>query len=370
MANSLVFSPAQQQRVAAFWSWHLLYWLSYLLLKYTHLAILVPLQDEASWPYLWIYSLVTLLNIGCTGLLGQHELLQPRPLRQQLIRLLLILAPLWLVMVVLRQYLIMHYASDMLQNVESPLKYFLAFSLVLLPLAGWLAVFMLIKTNQLHYASVLQQQQLAKQARQARLKVLRYQLNPHFMFNTLNALNALIVQRNGIAAEQLIEHLSTYLRHSLKNQQDEFIPLQQELDALAAYMAIQQVRFGQRLQLNWQLPVLLPALRFPPLLLQPLAENAIQYSVAENAGIICLHLLLQLHDNYLQITLAQPGADTTAGWASTQQPANLINLAERLQLLFGNDATLTVSYNSSGFYSQLHIATEALDDSRTESDNC
>ncbi len=191
----------QQQRLANFWYCHLLYWLSYLLIKFIHLSVLVPLQDEAAWPYLWIYSLVTLLNILLTGLLGQHELLQQRPLLPQLWRVLLVLLPLWLAMVLLRQYLIMSYASDMLLNVSSMLKYFLAFSLVLLPLMGWLAVFMLIKANQLHIASLLTQQQVATQARQARLKVLRYQLNPHFMFNTLNALNAFIVQRNGHSAE-------------------------------------------------------------------------------------------------------------------------------------------------------------------------
>ncbi|MBU1310217.1 MAG: histidine kinase [Gammaproteobacteria bacterium] len=358
-------APLAPQRLSNFWYWHLLYWLSYLLIKFTHLAVLVPLQNESSWPYLWIYSLVTLINVLCTGLLGQHELLQQRPFWLQLKRLLLILLPLWLAMVVLRQTLVMQYATTMLQEVDSVLKYFVAFSLVLLPLAGWLAVFMLIKANQLHYASVLQQQQLAKKARQARLKVLRYQLNPHFMFNTLNALNALIVQRNGLAAEQLIQHLSTYLRHSLKNQQDEFIPLQQELDALTAYMAIQQVRFGERLQLSWQLPEQPPKVCFPPLLLQPLAENAIQFSVAEVAGDICLQITVQQTGPQLHIRLAQQGASATAGWPNASQPLNLVNLAERLQLLFGSAASLTLSHSNSGFYSQLSIATEALNDCRT-----
>ncbi|WP_254795641.1 sensor histidine kinase [Arsukibacterium indicum] len=353
-------TSAGQQRMARFWYWHLLYWLSYLLVKFTHLSVLVPLQDESSWPYIWIYSLVTLLNILLTGILGQHELAQQRPLLVQLKRLLLVLLPWWLLMVLLRQYLITTYASDMLQDVSSNLKYFLAFNLVLLPLAGWLAVFMLLKTNQLHFAGLVKQQQLAKQARQARLKVLRYQLNPHFMFNTLNALNALIVQRNGHDAEQLIQHLCVYLRHSLKNQQDEFIPLQQELDALTAYMTIQQVRFGQRLQISWQLPQPLPELLIPPLLLQPLAENAIQYSVAETAGALCLLVRLEQSATHLHITLAQQGAEHNAGWADAQRPVNLTNLTERLQLLFGQTASLTLSYNATGFYSQLNIATEAL----------
>ena len=354
-----------QHRLSNFWYWHLLYWLSYLLVKYVHLAVLVPLQNESTWPYLWIYTVVTLINVAVTGALGQHELAKQRPLLQQVRRLLWLLLPLWLAMVLLRQYLVMQYASDMDYDTGSLLTYFMAFTLVLLPLAGWLAVYMLIKTNQLHFASVLQQQQLAKKARQARLKVLRYQLNPHFMFNTLNALNSLIVQRNGTAAETLIQQLSTYLRHSLKNQQDEFIPFQQELDALAAYMAIQQVRFGNRLQLRWALPETLPQLSFPPLLLQPLAENAIQYSVADVAGEVCLEIRLALSKEQLSITLAQSGAETDAGWQHTEHPPNLINLAERLQLLFGSAASLTLSHGPTGFYSRLSIATEVLNDSRS-----
>ncbi|SNY53935.1 Histidine kinase [Arsukibacterium tuosuense] len=358
----MITSSSHRQRLASFWYWHSIYWLSYLLIKFIHLSVLVPLQREQTWPYLWIYSLVTVLNILLTGLLGQCELFKQQPLTAQLRRLLLILVPWWVLMVLLRQYLVMNYASDMVQDVSSNLKYFLAFSLVLLPLAGWLAVFMLLKTNQLHFAGLVKQQQLAKQARQARLKVLRYQLNPHFMFNTLNALNALIVQRNGQDAEQLVQHLSIYLRHSLKNQHDEFIPLQQELDALTAYMAIQQVRFGDRLQLCWQQPEPLPDLHVPPLLLQPLAENAIQYSVAEVAGSLCLNIRIQLSDKQLQIILAQQGADAAAGWPEAQRPVNLVNLAERLQLLFGAAASLTLSHSKAGFYSQLNIATEALND--------
>ena len=130
-------------------------------------------------------------------------------------------------------------------------------------------------------------------------------------------------------------------------------------------MAIQQVRFGERLQLCWQVPTPLPSMRIPPLLLQPLAENAIQYSVAEIAGNINLQFSLQLRDNLLHITLAQQGTDASAGWLEANQPINLINLAERLQLLFGHAASLTLSHNAAGFYSQLSIPIEALHDSST-----
>ena len=351
------------QRQINFWYWHLLYWLSYLLIKYVHLATLVPLQDEPAWPYLWIYTLVTAINFVVTGVLGQFELRNKHPLFKQLTRLLLVLIPLWLCMVILRQSLVMSYTANSMAEVDSALKYLVAFSLVLLPLAGWLAVFMLIKANQLHYAGFVQQQALSQRARQARLKVLRYQLNPHFMFNTLNALNSLIVQRDGNAAEQLIEHLSTYLRHSLKNQHDNLVPLQQELDALQAYMAIQQIRFGSRLSLRWHMPEPLPQLHVPPLLLQPLAENAIQFSVAEQSGKVVLEINLVVEAALLVISLTQQGASYDGSWPLPQHPANLLNLAERLQLLFADRAHLRLSLNDSGFYSQIQLPKEALDGS-------
>ena len=124
-----------QHRLSNFWYWHLLYWLSYLLVKYVHLAVLVPLQNESTWPYLWIYTVVTLINVAVTGALGQHELAKQRPLLQQVRRLLWLLLPLWLAMVLLRQYLVMQYASDMVYDTGSLLTYFMAFTLVWLPLA-------------------------------------------------------------------------------------------------------------------------------------------------------------------------------------------------------------------------------------------
>ena len=104
-------------------------------------------------------------------------------------------------------------------------------------------------------------------------------------------------------------------------------------------------------------------LNVPLLLLQPLAENAIQYSVAEVAGEVLLHIDVSVSANKLQITIAQDGATAQGGWPDTQQPTNLLNLAERLQLLFGDKAHLLLSQSENGFYSQISLPTEALDGS-------
>ena len=354
MTKSL-WSTQPQQR---FWYFHLLYWLLYSLLKFTHIALLVPMQGDQAWPFLVSYSTVTCLALLVTGVLGQHYLIASFSLAQQLKRLLYWLIPLFFALLALRQRLLEFYTLE-LKKIMSWFDILAGTSqLVLLPLAGWVAVYMLIKANQLYQREFIAQQSLLNQARSARLKVLRYQLNPHFMFNTLNALNSLIVSRQGLQAEELIQHLSTFLRHSLKNKDDTQVPLPQELEALQAYLAIQQLRFGERLVLNWQVNPL-PKLQIPPLLLQPLAENAVLFTVAEYSGQVQLDIRLETKNNELVITLCRIPANTEPHSDQTW-PASLSQLAERLDLMFGNKARLQLRLADGAFYSELCLPLESL----------
>lgn len=360
-------TAAAALQLTRFWFWHNLYWLGYLLLKYTHLSLLIPLQKEASFPYLATYTLITVINMSVTGWVGARELARPASPQQQLKRLALYLAPLLLLLIPLRQYLLSHYAMksgpDMMTHWS---HYFVVgIQLVLLPLCGWIAVFLLMKLNFFTLQQLETRQQLLRQARQARLKVLRYQLNPHFMFNTLNALNSLIVSRKGFAAEDLIQQLSAFLRHSLKNQDDQWVPLKEELQALEAYLAIQQVRFGERLVLEWQLDPAsssqLPALLLPPLLFQPLAEHAILFTVAEHSGPIHLQIVLQRTEQSLLFAIHSEAADPQAPhWPTHTVPASLQQLQERLELLFGERASLTLLQPVGGFYARLNLPLEVL----------
>jgi hypothetical protein len=351
-----------------FWFWHLLYWLGYLLLKYTHLSLLIPLQQEAAFPYLATYTLITVINLSLTGWLGTRELARPCTPAQQLQRLAVWLMPLLFLLIPLRQYLLTHYAMKSGPDMMTHWSHYLVVGipLVLLPLCGWVAVFLLMKLNFFTLQQLENRQQLLKQARQARLKVLRYQLNPHFMFNTLNALNSLIVSRKGLAAEDLIQQLSAFLRHSLKNQDDQWVPLREELQALEAYLAIQQVRFGERLVLDWQLSATKP-MQLPPLLFQPMAEQAILWTVAEQSGPIHLHIELTEpcepgeHTGMLQFIIRSDAAGTeTQLWSASQVPASLQQLQERLELLFGPRASLTLLNPAFGFYARLNLPLEVL----------
>lgn len=356
-----------------FWFFHLLYWLCYLLLKFTHMAIMMPLQDNASsWPFLFSYSGVVLLNILLTGWLA-WRLQQHQGSVSSLLRWLMLWLLPWSVLIVWLRF-------ELLQFWQLPEGYdhrgiamINTYLLVALPLAGWLTGFLLYQSNLRYQQQAQLEQQLLSQARAARLKILRYQLDPHFMFNTLNALNALIVNRQDQQIEQLIEQLSVFLRHSLQERQDQ-VPLQQELNALHAYLAIQQYRFGARLQLDWQLPQL-PPLQLPPLLLQPLAEYAIASSVTEQTGAVRLQLTLCYRPPVLHLSLGcGPVADFAPQAAlmvipAADWPEPLRQLNERLQLLFGDISQLQLNRKQGYLQSGFCLPLEALD-VRTNSRDC
>lgn len=121
-------------------------------------------------------------------------------------------------------------------------------------------------------------------AHQAQLKMLRYQLNPHFLFNTLNAISTLILDRDNATANRMVQGLSSFLRHSLDNDPMQRVTLRQELDALTLYLDIEKIRFAERLRIETDIDEDCWRALLPSLLLQPLVENAIKYAVARQVA--------------------------------------------------------------------------------------
>lgn len=156
-----------------------------------------------------------------------------------------------------------------------------------LGLAGAGAVFYIV-TVAYHYLIIAQEQTqeaerteqaLKELAREAELKALRAQLNPHFLFNSLNSISALTsIDPKG--ARRMCVLLADFLRKGLKLGEHPLVTLAEELDLLRAYLAIEQIRFGQRLQLDWAVEAEVEQVVIPALLLQPLVENAIKHGIA------------------------------------------------------------------------------------------
>ncbi|MGI8544232.1 MAG: sensor histidine kinase [Aridibacter sp.] len=190
-----------------------------------------------------------------------------------------------------------------------------------------------IITAQHAYLYFRESQERAFRLQQAELEVLKMQLHPHFFFNTLNAISALVT-RSPKDAKQMIAQLGDLFRFALRRDKAQEIPLKDELDFLRAFLEIHQTLMGKRLQIEWRLqPETLDAL-VPNLILQPLAENAIQHGLAplEEGGRITIctareneKLVLQVSDNG-QGFISQSGKTSNGGIGLSNVQARLENL--------------------------------------------
>lgn len=179
-------------------------------------------------------------------------------------------------------------------------------------------------------------------AREAQLRMLRYQLNPHFLFNTLNAISTLILEQETQLANRMVTRLSSFLRHSLDTDPMTRVPLEQEVKALSLYLEIEQVRFEDRLRLDLAITPEAARARVPSLLLQPLVENAIKYAIARSEDGGTIRIFGDVVDGWLEIGVVDDGPGLPAGFhiGRDARGVGLRNTAERLEQVYGEDHEL------------------------------
>jgi two-component system, LytTR family, sensor kinase len=175
--------------------------------------------------------------------------------------------------------------------------------------------------------------------RETQLNALQAQINPHFLFNSLNSLRGLILE-NPQAAQDAVTRLSQLMRYSLTQSRRPTVPLQEELDAIHDYLAIEKIRFEDRLHITWLIDPNINHLEVPPMSLQTLVENALKHGIAHlpAGGTIAITASLQDHNLTLKVTnpgLLQSDPDNSTG-------TGLNNVRERLHLLRGPQATLNL----------------------------
>lgn len=175
----------------------------------------------------------------------------------------------------------------------------------------------------------------------ARLAELQSRIRPHFLFNTLNSAIAL-VRAEPAKAESLLEDLSDLFRHALV-EQGEAVTLAEEITLARRYLAIEEVRFGKRLQVQWSLDPRTGNARLPPLLLQPLVENAVKHGVETSARGGKLRVLTELRGSrvVVRITNTLPGTDTRTGGPPRGHGIALDNVRARLALLHDVQGTFS-----------------------------
>lgn len=196
----------------------------------------------------------------------------------------------------------------------------------------------------------LKRWQAEADARMSQLGMLRYQLNPHFLFNTLNTVNALIRVGDEKTARKMVSQLGDFLRYSLDNDPALMIPLEQEIEAVLLYLDIEKIRFGERLALEIEVEERAARAKVPSLLLQPLVENSVKHAISANeeGGTICL--TAKLVDNNLQLELTDTGPDESSKEVAPARgrQVGLKNTLQRLKTLYNDAYVFEIDPRTSG----------------------
>ena len=181
---------------------------------------------------------------------------------------------------------------------------------------------------------------LNEELSKAQLAALRRQMEPHFMYNTLNSIAGLVRDQRNDAAVSMIVGLSEFLRRFSQDSHRSQVALQEEVEYLQRYLDIQKVRFGERLQVSVDIPAELLRAQVPNLLLQPLVENAIKHGIAKRVAGGTVRVAGACHNGNLCLSVYNDGPSLPADWQATQTGVGIGNLRTRLQILHGNESEL------------------------------
>jgi LytS/YehU family sensor histidine kinase len=222
------------------------------------------------------------------------------------------------------------------------------------------ALYMMMQANR---AVLEQERQLAHartaaaeaeaQATAARLAALRYQLNPHFLFNTLNAVSSAVITRRNAEAEAMLEKLAEFLRVTLAADPEGLIPLEDELATIQAYLEIESIRFRDRLGVDFFCPDDLRGAVVPSFILQPLIENAIKHGVSRATGAVTVRLEVA-HDGDDLVVLVEDDAERL-GEPARGAGVGLKNIRQRLEVLYGARGVLQTTARERGFLALVRL---------------
>ena len=221
-------------------------------------------------------------------------------------------------------------------------------------LAAWAALYYGINYFILLEEQIDQRERLESQASSAQLAMLRYQLNPHFLFNTLNSISTLVLLKQTERANAMLARLSSFLRYTLVNEPTAKVTLAQEVETLKLYLEIEKMRFEERLRPHFRIDPETIGARLPSLLLQPLMENAIKYAVTASETGADIWLTANREGQGVRIEVADNGdgdAEAAAMTASPSTGVGLANIRDRLAQAYGAAHAITTRTNDKGGFS-------------------
>src|SRR6478609_3413532 len=244
-------------------------------------------------------------------------------------------------------------------DMKSPLEFFSNATQSSYILLCWTGIYFGIK----YYELVQQEREKTLRAialaQEAQLKMLRYQLNPHFLFNTLNAISTLILDNENRTANQTVMRLSEFLRYTLDQDPMKKVTLRQEVEAMNLYLTTERLRFGERLRLEFAIEERALEALVPSLLLQPLIENAVKYAISpsEKGGMIRVEG--RARGSMLELMVSDDGPGLHSGAApGAGRGVGLRNIRERLSVLYEDRHRFAALDNKPGLRIELGLPLE------------
>jgi two-component system, LytTR family, sensor kinase len=221
-------------------------------------------------------------------------------------------------------------------------------------LLAWASTYFALLAGVQARAAQRREEQFRSAAKAAELRSLRYQVNPHFLFNTLNSLSALVMTGKAATAEKMIQTISRFYRHSLATEPTADVSLRDEFDLQKLYLDIETVRFPTRLVTVFDLPLDLEDCRVPGMILQPLVENSVKYAVSPVSRPVTITLAAREEFDRLVITVGDDGPGvpqgTTHGFG-----IGLANVRDRLEARFGPDIGFSSAPVPGGYCTEIRI---------------
>lgn len=340
MASSLLHTTRFRVAFGAWW------W------TWATLHFVVLQKGGYSVPVSFFDSLISNTLLGCAGLLVTLTLQYYLPSQNKYTYLLAFCAVLTLLWLAVTRTLLLSLLEE-----GNEYKYFFSQSLVIRGATGFLVIGCMALISVLWY-TLQDQKETDKRrteadalAKEAELNNLRQQLQPHFLFNSLNSINALVVSQPQ-KARTMIQQLSEFLRGTLKKDQKAWIPLEEELQHLQLYLEIEKVRFGHRLSALVKNET--EGARLPVMLLQPVVENAIKFGLYDTTGDITISIEATRTDGHLILQIKNP-FDAETSSPKKGAGFGLSSVQRRLYLLFARSDLLQTAISENLFITTIKI---------------
>lgn len=222
-------------------------------------------------------------------------------------------------------------------------------------LLTWAALYLAILAGTQARAAERRAGEFRQAAKAAELRSLRYQVNPHFLFNALNSLSSLVMTGKSDRAENMIQTLSSFYRHSLADETTSDVALADEFALQKHYLEIEAIRFPDRLVTRFDLPEALAECRVPGMILQPLVENSVRYAVAPLKRPVTISLVAREDFGRLAITVCDDGPGAQHSAAQHGFGIGLANVRDRLEARFGKEASVTAGPTDTGYATEIRI---------------